>query len=306
MAHNARIRADIANGANPWVLGKPIVQAECQAFDDAQYKSVNGDAGGTWNPSSLITIGGQGVKLTGVATVANCTAFTLTSFTIEPAAYFTLGADMTFGAGSASFIQNNATVNASAQIVCNGPVTVRAQSNWLINGSIVGTASFVGVTTNVKGGSVVNFSAGTLALTQGSLTTGPTPTVTLSGNQTFAATSALTVANRVRLSGSGATTRWRVGTGSDSNSNYDCAKDLYRVPTITGARIYTLLDATAGIPPVEGSRITFSIAATGAFSLTFKREDGSTAALLSDCNFGGFVSFTYRDGAWHARTWNDP
>ena len=62
MAHNSRIRP-----MGLWLLSSVIDPAEMEAFDAAQYASVNGDAGGTWAPSSsAITIGGIfGLRVTG-------------------------------------------------------------------------------------------------------------------------------------------------------------------------------------------------------------------------------------------------
>ncbi|HLK40601.1 MAG TPA: hypothetical protein VKU41_27805, partial [Polyangiaceae bacterium] len=56
MAHNARINPDLF-----YVNGTPIPSSYFQALDTAQSKAVNGDAGGTWNPSTPIQIAGQGM-----------------------------------------------------------------------------------------------------------------------------------------------------------------------------------------------------------------------------------------------------
>jgi hypothetical protein len=62
MGHNDYVRRD-----GQWV-GNPVpVPRDLQLLDVAQYKSLNGDSGGTWNPAQAITIGGAGFNLTGSA-----------------------------------------------------------------------------------------------------------------------------------------------------------------------------------------------------------------------------------------------
>lgn len=63
MAHNARIRADLA----AWTAHVPVDPAEFEALDQAQFESINGDDGGTWNPAAFIGIGGAGFQFSGTA-----------------------------------------------------------------------------------------------------------------------------------------------------------------------------------------------------------------------------------------------
>jgi hypothetical protein len=60
MTHNARLNPDTF-----YVNGKPIPASYFQGIDTAQSKAVNGDAGGTWAPSSAIQVGGAGIWLGG-------------------------------------------------------------------------------------------------------------------------------------------------------------------------------------------------------------------------------------------------
>lgn len=57
MAHNGYIRAGAI-----WVTGTTVLGSEWNKFDVAQFKSINGDDGGTWNPATPIVIGGQGIN----------------------------------------------------------------------------------------------------------------------------------------------------------------------------------------------------------------------------------------------------
>jgi hypothetical protein len=57
---NARLYPDTL-----YVNGNPIPAAYFQGIDTYQFQSINGDAGGTWSPSSQIVIGGAGMTAQG-------------------------------------------------------------------------------------------------------------------------------------------------------------------------------------------------------------------------------------------------
>jgi hypothetical protein len=59
MAHNTRQRADLA----AWALNSAVTPAEFDAIDALLFKSMNGDEGGIWLPSSKIILGGQGLDV---------------------------------------------------------------------------------------------------------------------------------------------------------------------------------------------------------------------------------------------------
>ena len=56
--HNGYIRT-----GHIWTVGTTVLDTEWAAFDIAQYKSINGDDGGVWLPTSVIEIGGKGLQL---------------------------------------------------------------------------------------------------------------------------------------------------------------------------------------------------------------------------------------------------
>lgn len=64
MAHNTYIRG--TGILADWPFGSTIQPAEFLAFDIAQFKSINGDDGGTWSPINPIIIGGGGLDLTSI------------------------------------------------------------------------------------------------------------------------------------------------------------------------------------------------------------------------------------------------
>lgn len=60
MSHHTRVRASVA----AWSSGA-VTPAEFEKLDANQFASINGDAGGVWAPTSVITIGGAGIELPG-------------------------------------------------------------------------------------------------------------------------------------------------------------------------------------------------------------------------------------------------
>ncbi len=60
MAHNTRIRIDGA-----WMIGPPVLSGEWLTLDTNLTKALNGDGGGTWTPTSVVTIGGAGMWFAG-------------------------------------------------------------------------------------------------------------------------------------------------------------------------------------------------------------------------------------------------
>jgi hypothetical protein len=70
MAHNNRTRVNLA----AWAAGTALTPAEIDDLDQKTFESINGDDGGTWNPSSVIEIGGQGLKTSGPLIVAGAFA----------------------------------------------------------------------------------------------------------------------------------------------------------------------------------------------------------------------------------------
>lgn len=60
MSHNSFVRQ-----LGVWNAFQPVLHGEFAAFDLSQFKSINGDDGGTWAPAAVITIGGHGLSVVG-------------------------------------------------------------------------------------------------------------------------------------------------------------------------------------------------------------------------------------------------
>jgi hypothetical protein len=76
MAHNSRLRSDYQ-----WSYGPVVSGNDLKTLDTTLTKAVNGDEGGTWNPSSSVIVGGAGfifvcpVTLSGGGGVVTTTNF---------------------------------------------------------------------------------------------------------------------------------------------------------------------------------------------------------------------------------------
>lgn len=124
MGHNAFIRA-----GGVWSGSATVTTAEMAAFDLAQFQSVNGDLGGSWAPSSVITIGGSGLDVTGAFTAADCTGITLASGLIDVQS----GAEIRLDNGATFLALSGATV----QYAC--PVEITSSGSFILDGSVYPT-----------------------------------------------------------------------------------------------------------------------------------------------------------------------
>jgi hypothetical protein len=115
MAHHTRVRANFA----AWSTGA-VTQTEWDKFDTNLFKSINGDEGGVWAPSSVIEIGGSGLQVSGPflasadATIGTTSADDLTVWSTSTFIGPTNFGITTFG-GTATF---------NGALVANGNVTL--------------------------------------------------------------------------------------------------------------------------------------------------------------------------------------
>jgi hypothetical protein len=112
LAHHTRVRANFA----AWATGV-VTQTEFNKLDENLFKSINGDDGGVWAPSSAIEIGGSGLEVSGPFVSSG-------GATISDGASFS-GGPVTFAVDSpATFhavaeFNNQAVFDAS--VIANGP-----------------------------------------------------------------------------------------------------------------------------------------------------------------------------------------
>jgi len=109
MAHSSYIRGSL--GA--WGIASALTPAELWAFDQAQYKAINGDDGGTWAPSAAITIGGSGLALSGANHSVSGT-LTVSSggfLTVASGADLSVAGDLAVNAGGSMVVNTGATLD---------------------------------------------------------------------------------------------------------------------------------------------------------------------------------------------------
>ena len=76
MSHLTRAQPDTT-----WVRGYKPTGADLKKIDTNTWKSINGDEGGVWAPSTPIIIGGQGIILAGPSTISAASSYVQSSST---------------------------------------------------------------------------------------------------------------------------------------------------------------------------------------------------------------------------------
>ncbi len=125
-----------------WVVGTALLAGELASLDAKTFAAINGDSGGSWAPSSVITIGGAGVtsKFVGVSTVESAGQL---SFLSGTSALFQSGATLQANAGSTmSFAGqfyltagSNTDVFGDIALRSTGTLTTAAGSALTVNGN---------------------------------------------------------------------------------------------------------------------------------------------------------------------------
>jgi hypothetical protein len=126
-----------------WVSGTALYAFELAAIDAKTFKAINGDEGGTWAPSSVITVGGSGmtVKLVGINTVDAASELRVSgSLTVQNTGGFeSFGYANFYGPNSFGF----------SAVFFGGTVTLDTGSFLNVNGTTTFTgtvnAAFIGV-----------------------------------------------------------------------------------------------------------------------------------------------------------------
>lgn len=155
MAHNAYIRP-----GNVWSGSPAFLTAEITPLALQVYQSLNADLGGTWAPSSVITIGGSGLTVTGESRLddwkgATCTDGTVT-FGLNAVCGFTSNASLGFGgtsalvmgSGSTLLMQSGATGTIAAPCTFSGALTFSAGAHAYAGNTVSGTIVRTGLTTH--------------------------------------------------------------------------------------------------------------------------------------------------------------
>lgn len=135
MSHNAYIRP-----SGVWNTGIVVLHGEFAAFDLAQFQSINGDLGGTWAPSSVITIGGSGLTVTGLF---NATSFSHFSANVQIDNGLGVQGGQSFEGGQ---LTDTLLVSGHTQLgtTAADTLTVNADATFAHLSTFTGTATFNG------------------------------------------------------------------------------------------------------------------------------------------------------------------
>lgn len=119
-------------GSGNWAGVTVVDRAWLTTIDQNQQKAINGDEGGTWAPSSIITIGGDGLSVTGEFSAANIveaafegqTDFNNGTTTFWDVVNVESSAVVTFGNGSVVAVANGSTwaFGATASVLFGGAI----------------------------------------------------------------------------------------------------------------------------------------------------------------------------------------
>lgn len=132
MAHNSYLSS--RGSLVSWALGSTIDPTELWAFELGIFKSINGDDGGTWVPSSVIEIGGAGMRIVGSFEFVDATCSTVTTDDL------TVNGNTILGDAGTDTVVVNGTTTINSDVALTGTSTLSV--NGTINtGAINTTAS---------------------------------------------------------------------------------------------------------------------------------------------------------------------
>lgn len=298
MAHFLRVR-------NPtlWLSGGVLLASEMEAFDDHQSKAINGDEGGVWSPSSLVEIGGSGVKITGAFTVTG-------SFRVDSLGDFrngltVQGADLTVAQDlevqGAARLQANVTVTNSVSVGDNvelqGDLLVGSNSTLSGNCAIGNNATIDGTCT-VTGG----VTCSSYLSVAGSFSVGALGSVNLCG--AFAMTSSIGALTKPIACGDEGRIRPRVAIGSNTDATYS-VNSVSEVLVPSGATstsaTYTLNTAGAA----DGDKVLFSTQSLSkGVTVTTLGAGGRNYTLNLTASPGySWLELTFMSGGWVLSRW---
>ena len=274
-------------------------------LDTQQTKVVNGDDGGTWNPTYPIVLGGAGVVVGGPSSFSSASGFTdgscnasiggTASVPNHGFVSFKAGSIWNFNASSVIEWQSGANVTWANQIYA-------ASSQLTLTCTLTGAVDFFNFTPTFASGAAWNFGSGSACSFLGAAWNQSGGTQ-WNGTVAYTALGSITRKGQAILSGSHATTTFRYGGASnDGNATYDGSFDAYVVPSLSAACRYTLAASNS----LDGQRLTFTCLVHGSMpAVSFVRPDGTTAA-TSPTTGPWWVTFEFSlfTSSWHAYAWN--
>jgi len=117
------------SGTGDWSAVTTVQPTWMTALDRQLFKAINGDEGGSWAPSSVITIGGSGLTVTGPCSLSNCNGIFLNSAQTFEASN---GSTILLDSGGLLSI----TSGANAQIQSGATLEVKAGGIFKLDGTV--------------------------------------------------------------------------------------------------------------------------------------------------------------------------
>lgn len=222
---------DFTRPGGIWASPAVVQNAELADLDAKTRASINGDGGGTWSPTSVITIGGSGLAVSTTLTVSG---------TLNVTGNTVIGDDVsdTLTVNAASEFAGNVSFNSEVTFNSNAIFELSVLFGDAVN--VLSTLNVSGVST-LASATIASLTASGAAAFNGpvGLGDGPGDTITIAGTTN--------IENRVYCTGFGRVTH-RSEVGGDSDHTYDPAivRHVYVPPsTLTLNRVYTVYDANA-------------------------------------------------------------
>lgn len=231
-----------------WSGSNVVTTAELEDLDSKTERAINGDEGGTWAPSAVITIGGSGLEVSG-------------DFEANGNSILTSCQGITMAAGSSIDVPATATIDVvgdinidsagNLNVLSGGEIEVRSGGLFEMlagsSGEIMGDVDFEsGSTCEFKSGSGLSTAAGA----------------------TVAFASDVTMLGKLTKSGTSARTVLRSTTVTNLNSTPDVSNDIWFI-TINDGNTYTAtLDITTPAPSTGEMVIVRKLGTSGQLNIS--------------------------------------
>lgn len=273
-----------------WLSGSIIAQAELETWDTSISNALDGAAGGTWAPSSAITIGGLGINITGPAGFQGTSTFNgQANFN----GFLVANGNIVLGNASGDSLAVNATTVFAHTVEIDE--TLHVVQNATFDAQITITGALI-ANGNIVLGNSVGDSLAVNATTvfandveiDGDIVLGDDPSTAsiLTVNTDTVLKGILTIQDAAHV-------RFRSVMGVDADANYgvDTVDEVY-IDSLSPARTWSLINTGAG----TGSRIRF-INFT-AVDLIINFNGGSLMVIKNATGYSPNVEFTYIGGTW--------
>jgi hypothetical protein len=296
-----------------WGIGERLTSAQGNAWDAYWPDVIDGAGGGTWSPSSVISIGGSGIQITGPAEFQGDVVIDNVGSTNSLSVGGNVGIGGLVTIGDTLTVAAKATFNGDTEFngqnqfddICSftsaGFVTFSGTNVFDATSSIdfqaglivsAGTLSALGATSLAAATAVSLGVAGVIVLDATTLSTTSAVTATFAGPVNVANT--LTISSGALVFSGVGSPRYRVVNTADASAvTYTINDgDLFMLPALGGNRTYTL--GTTGA--TEGARVRFSAELNT--TTNYATINGGALFLMHAATGTLWLDFVFHSGSW--------